>query len=228
MLTVYSSISVHPRVCGEQAGRHADYRVQIGSSPRVRGTGRSILLPMTGSRFIPACAGNRIERPRVSTTDPVHPRVCGEQQIALKKRGLASGSSPRVRGTAVGSSLAPAIKRFIPACAGNSLRKKDEPEPVPVHPRVCGEQTGHRIRAGTQIGSSPRVRGTAAKISAPGPTLRFIPACAGNSAITLSCPPNVAVHPRVCGEQLTDCLATSFSTGSSPRVRGTARSGRVR
>ena len=91
-----------------------------------------------------------------------------------------------------------------------------------VHPRVCGELSRHFGRGSQPTGSSPRVRGTrettcAGNASSPVhprvcgelvmPTdlearnYRFIPACAGNSA--------VSGHVR------------SNADGSSPRVRGT-------
>ena len=70
-------------------------------------------------------------------------------------------------------------------------------------------------------GSSPRVRGTA---SAPGSSsilLRFIPACAGNSAHKYAGSPRSSVHPRVCGEQQLWPREIVQWVGSSPRVRGT-------
>ena len=54
------------------------------------------------------------------------------------------------------------------------------------------------------------------------PTPRFIPACAGNSLAGFALPVFVAVHPRVCGEQLTQTRFARPHRGSSPRVRGTA------
>ena len=149
------------------------------------------------NRFIPAPAGNR-------STDCV--------EISIQ----ASGSSPRLRGTAriharQGKSFVG--DRFIPAPAGNSptsvafwslqlfrgssprLRGTEFTCPLmlarshsPVHPRACGEQTGRGSRPWLRVGSSPRLRGTAATISDPMPliAIRFIPAPAGNSLITMS------------------------------------------
>ena len=55
-----------------------------------------------------------------------------------------------------------------------------------------------------------------------GTELRFIPACAGNSTRIGAQFPAPAVHPRVCGEQFGFAALIVASTGSSPRVRGTA------
>jgi len=49
---------VHPRVRGEQAFRQAVEALQIGSSPRARGTGLGVGASLQPRRFIPACAGN--------------------------------------------------------------------------------------------------------------------------------------------------------------------------
>ena len=51
-------------------------------------------------------------------------------------------------------------------------------------------------------GSSPRVRGTVARIAIEHPRHRFIPACAGNGAFSAITEADPAVHPRVCGERL--------------------------
>ena len=72
-------------------------------------------------------------------------------------------------------------------------------------------------------GSSPRVRGTAHNQRNKLFRGRFIPACAGNRRDQTSIPPTIAVHPRVCGEQLVSKSISSSRHGSSPRVRGTAR-----
>ena len=70
-------------------------------------------------------------------------------------------------------------------------------------------------------GSSPRVRGTVARIAIEHPRHRFIPACAGNGAFSAITEADPAVHPRVCGERLDKKAAGDLQTGSSPRVRGT-------
>ena len=71
----------------------------------------------------------------------VHPRVCGERasKTCAAKRGC----------------------RFIPACAGNALRREALALP--------------------DAGSSPRVRGTLGQQCAAKLGRRFIPACAGNA-----------------------------------------------
>ena len=57
----------------------------------------------------------------------------------------------------------------------------------------------HVERSG--VGSSPRVRGTEDDLQKFGGDVRFIPACAGNSHVVSPYNWQIAVHPRVCGEQ---------------------------
>ena len=217
--------TVHPRVCGERREQNEQEQSYDGSSPRVRGTVARSAERRRLRRFIPACAGNggadRCEPPPCS----VHPRVCGERVRIEGEPGRERGSSPRVRGTAPIPGCTPGETRFIPACAGNGLTLPSPSSPRTVHPRVCGERLDPGDDQGQEFGSSPRVRGTDRWRAADRARRRFIPACAGNGSCCSSkrrCRP---VHPRVCGERLRAGATSEPSTGSSPRVRGTATDG---
>ena len=214
---------VHPRVCGERIPINRKVRMRGGSSPRVRGTGERGADRQPDHRFIPACAGNgRSGRGRWRRTT-VHPRVCGERVSEHFANGVSRGSSPRVRGTEELLGPVAGQRRFIPACAGNGSGPVRRPRWKPVHPRVCGERKGELDIKKIPAGSSPRVRGTEQqhRLDLPGP--RFIPACAGNGARSLHSPASPTVHPRVCGERAHLGDLRHGKTGSSPRVRGTAR-----
>ena len=73
------------------------------------------------------------------------------------------------------------MRRFIPACAGNSSANAKPACWTPVHPRVCGELVRGVVEFRERVGSSPRVRGTPAGDPIEQSDRRFIPACAGNS-----------------------------------------------
>ena len=75
----------------------------LGSSPRVRGTVGVDEHCNLGARFIPACAGNGDALICMVSTNPVHPRVCGERLSLIVSARIAD----------------PFGNRFIPACAGN-------------------------------------------------------------------------------------------------------------
>ena len=91
--------TVHPRVCGEHVRTMNTPSPMAGSSPRVRGTYLAQLKKLHKQRFIPACAGNIVRARFRYTAGSVHPRVCGEHQIMIRKYDPKIGSSPRVRGT---------------------------------------------------------------------------------------------------------------------------------
>ena len=88
-------------MCGEQASATVHGLVELGSSPRVRGTVRTCDYAGERVGIIPACAGNSSipSMSRLDTRD--HPRVCGEQEYKLGTTKLRKGSSPRVRGTEI-------------------------------------------------------------------------------------------------------------------------------
>ncbi len=154
-------------------------------------------------------------------TISVHPRVCGELATATTGFHFVSGSSPRVRGTPFAIAPDRIFRRFIPACAGNSLRVQRQARKSAVHPRVCGELRPNFRKLLKANGSSPRVRGTRAGARMKGKRCRFIPACAGNSTTLNRIRAHGPVHPRVCGELAFASEPRPRRAGSSPRVRGT-------
>ena len=112
-------LTVHPRGCGEQRICATVLPGMPGSSPRVRGTAAVGNVRTVAARFIPAGAGNRRICSPLVDIKPVHPRGCGEQAVSRSTRTWFAGSSPRVRGTVIAILARVAIRRFIPAGAGN-------------------------------------------------------------------------------------------------------------
>ena len=90
------------------------------------------------------------------------------------------GSSPRVRGTVFFDFRHFNRLRFIPAGAGNRMRKRSPLKTTSVHPRGCGEQSLPLCKLNLIGGSSPRVRGTGTHTLLDLGLTRFIPAGAGN------------------------------------------------
>ena len=152
-------------MCGEQPATPTNQHMNLGSSPRVRGTVLHGLTCNHHKGIIPACAGNSINHNASSCCSRDHPRVCGEQTSGILASSYLLGSSPRVRGTASFNLQNSSASGIIPACAGNS------PPPCCLfqiywdHPRVCGEQAWGSTTWARQFG--------------------IIPACAGNSFITV-------------------------------------------
>ena len=211
----------HPRACGELPRFNRCAPVDIGSSPRMRGTRLHPIARLAQYRIIPAHAGNSATdgiRP-LSTSD--HPRACGELRARQRAAQDPLGSSPRMRGTRLLLVSRVEPLRIIPAHAGNS-----HPEHVALvhsadHPRACGELRDDPQNRSTSAGSSPRMRGTPGHHHGEEPVRRIIPAHAGNSASTretISRPPD---HPRACGELELNAAFAQQLAGSSPRMRGT-------
>ncbi len=187
----------------------------------MRGTRQTARGGNRAGRFIPASAGNTWRGAVAATRRAVHPRVCGEHARRFAAVTVSAGSSPRVRGTLYVDRIAAKFVRFIPACAGNTKSLHIEQLGQAVHPRVCGEHIASSRGFSMNRGSSPRVRGTRAGDNYSPLIVRFIPACAGNTASSSGMSGAPAVHPRVCGEHCIRSSSPSFVSGSSPRVRGT-------
>ena len=150
-----------------------------------------------------------------------HPRVCGEHLIRHLSTHNSHGSSPRVRGTRPSSIPCALPARIIPACAGNTPPAIRATTSSADHPRVCGEHRGCKAICLSLRGSSPRVRGTLERAAGVCVKVRIIPACAGNTAVSITRRRVRSDHPRVCGEHDLHQLPVHFGFGSSPRVRGT-------
>ena len=86
--------------------------------------------------------------------------------------------------------------------------------------------SGH-ARGSTSIGSSPPARGTRTAASRSLTTVRFIPACAGNTRSVHGLSRRTSVHPRLRGEHIVSWSVSPTRCGSSPPARGTRRSGHL-
>ena len=107
--------------------------------------------------------------------------MCGEHAACLVSLSAISGSSPRVRGTRLGSTPKTGTRGIIPACAGNTPGGRLPHGGFGDHPRVCGEHSEMLLLQLQNTGSSPRVRGTQRPCCRLWFVLGIIPACAGNT-----------------------------------------------
>ena len=92
--------------------------------------------------------------------------------------------------------------------------------PVSVHPRLRGEYLTASRLLRSCIGSSPPARGILVELRPQRLNLRFIPACAGNTAARATTSRQIPVHPRLRGEYFTAGSIRTSSFGSSPPARG--------
>ena len=79
----------HPRVCGEHGQEVDGVLFAWGSSPRMRGTHMCRQPRRSGSRIIPAYAGNTLAELAENVAGWDHPRVCGEHEV-ISAIGLAA------------------------------------------------------------------------------------------------------------------------------------------
>ena len=114
---------VHPRVCGEANTSRWRSSSMRGPSPRVRGslTWTRTVTAAVGS--IPACAGKPYTIAPHKAKDLVHPRVCGEAACNVDDQHVATGPSPRVRGSLHAGLREEKDDGSIPACAGKPRRR---------------------------------------------------------------------------------------------------------
>ena len=94
---------------------------------------------------------------------------------------ISFGSSPPARGILSGGLPLGFLRRFIPACAGNTSIASLGMFQRPVHPRLRGEYTITGLRVVASSGSSPPARGIRPFLVDKLHHYRFIPACAGNT-----------------------------------------------
>ena len=108
----------------------------------------------------------------------------------------------------------------IPACAGEPVTDPSEPYTLKVYPRVCGGTSIQKAAGCWRAGLSPRVRGNLQQCRFKSPSMRSIPACAGEPSSAEAKHQLQPVYPRVCGGTIASRRPYPVLRGLSPRVRG--------
>ena len=114
----------------------------------------------------------------------VHPRECGGAGFVANFWRCISGPSPRVRGSPYESEPPHALRRSIPASAGEPRSATSSASVREVHPRECGGAEPALSHVGSSSGPSPRVRGSRWDKMLKEKGLRSIPASAGEPGAT--------------------------------------------
>ena len=92
--------------------------------------------------------------------NPVYPRWRGEHGLTLGIESLDRGLSPLARGTLLSLVFPLRVLRFIPAGAGNTVRRQLKMRYVSVYPRWRGEHPYSENLRELARGLSPLARGT--------------------------------------------------------------------
>ena len=152
----------------------------IGSPPRMRGEHGAARCATRDAGITPAYAGRTSYSDRQVRSRRDHPRVCGENRPAFRRRLAAA--------------------RITPAYAGRTLDHSAGRRRIPDHPRVCGENWLVKDLISVEDGSPPRMRGERPIGQARLRQARITPAYAGRTCTSRSTPTRTPDHPRVCGE----------------------------
>ncbi len=159
-------ITVYPRWRGEHTVFYFINRKIPGLSPLARGTPEISVSGQSTGRFIPAGAGNTLLLSAPVNSITVYPRWRGEH---CQSAGLfipGHGLSPLARGTLISASLTSSMARFIPAGAGNTIRRLNLFRNSTVYPRWRGEHISEVYCNSLNLGLSPLARGTLVRVSA--------------------------------------------------------------
>ena len=135
----------HPRGCGENPTRIHRFCCNKGSPPRMRGKRDLIAGILLDRRITPADAGKTLVQWSIVRDTRDHPRGCGENDDAARKKTDAEGitpadagktgghvatvrdgvgSPPRMRGKLSSSSSPAASQRITPADAGKTAFRR--------------------------------------------------------------------------------------------------------
>ena len=214
------SPGVHPRACGGSARVDRIGPDAWGTSPRVRGKRRRRRRRRGWTRYIPARAGEASAAWSMWRLWGVHPRACGGSPVFRANKSYISGTSPRVRGKPGAARPPPKGAGYIPARAGEALRRSRRTGRKRVHPRACGGSRRASLTGYPRPGTSPRVRGKRAAARCSFRASRYIPARAGEAGVGDGHYAGCEVHPRACGGSRRTRRSRQARSGTSPRVRG--------
>ena len=131
----------HPRACGAHIRSSCTSVNQTGSSPRMRGSQEGPVRAQQVHGIIPAHAGLTCSVCEIALMPKDHPRACGAHITPLSRSGIATGSSPRMRGSLSSSIFRYPIVGIIPAHAGLTRSYGRILQERWDHPRACGAHT---------------------------------------------------------------------------------------
>ncbi len=210
----------HPRSCGADVDEVDEVVVLQGSSPLVRGGRMQGRVHQRRRGLIPARAGRTGLTNCPLRFGTAHPRSCGADYQVQPGDTLMSGSSPLVRG-GLRFLLAPiTCLGLIPARAGRTVIAPLSVGSTSAHPRSCGADRQRVCVDGYSPGSSPLVRGGLSRFRRLSGWHGLIPARAGRTRNLRGRRHLLRAHPRSCGADMRPLRGETWSSGSSPLVRG--------
>ena len=183
-LAAMSRVKDHPRVCGENVNIAERIYHKAGSPPRMRGKLFMKHTSSSSNRITPAYAGKTFTAVISINLPKDHPRVCGENAVAVAVFVAFPGSPPRMRGKQFACGVGRRNVRITPAYAGKTRTNLHSYLPRWDHPRVCGENYFCHFTVYRQQGSPPRMRGKPCFHAPSFTSSRITPAYAGKTIAT--------------------------------------------
>ena len=190
----------HPRMRGEDSIGKIARSNASGSPPHARGRPHRGVRRVVLHRITPACAGKTQIASPIWWYSSDHPRMRGEDLVAVTGGGGVFGSPPHARGRPIFCRLGASPVGITPACAGKTKLSSDISAFKPDHPRMRGEDGTLTAPAAAIAGSPPHARGR--------PRLR-LPTVGGATD-----------HPRMRGEDACLKYVVNKVRGSPPHARG--------
>ena len=151
---------------------------------------------------------------------PDHPRMRGEDALAVAALPMGIGSPPHARGRPTQYGRRAISCGITPACAGKTARRGGTSAISRDHPRMRGEDRFASSLMWPRRGSPPHARGRLDASRAhiiPG---RITPACAGKTRVPGPTGSGGWDHPRMRGEDSRIGRESTSPFGSPPHARG--------
>ena len=186
----------------------------------MRGRHQAVQPPPRQRGNTPAYAGKTQSAYGCTCPDRKHPRVCGEDKMALSSSESHSETPPRMRGRPRQACPLDLDTGNTPAYAGKTSYASDPCTHARKHPRVCGEDSMASIASMAPWETPPRMRGRQNLTASPSGEQGNTPAYAGKTSPVTTNEISRRKHPRVCGEDPAYCVKSSPVTETPPRMRG--------
>ncbi len=215
------------------------------SSPRERGSSRARRRPHDARVVVPARAGVIPAPPARPRARRSRPRASGGHPADAQARILQDASSPRERGSSLFSGMWPLGGSVVPARAGvippscSSPRSSAHRRVVPARagvipqsgpcricrrsrPRASGGHPSSSALTARMVSSSPRERGSSARVAVRPDRPRVVPARAGVIRCRQSGRSAARGRPRASGGHPLPKVWKRTHRASSPRERGSS------
>ena len=176
-----TAAEVYPRTGGGNAISALILGIMLGLSPHGRGKRHQIHLSLLSFGSIPARAGETKVGNHYGITVGVYPRTGGGNALDVQNWKVFQGLSPHGRGKPMPADFMSALRRSIPARAGETSSSVCSKSFCKVYPRTGGGNALFLTGAGIANGLSPHGRGKRYRDSCVPPRRGSIPARAGET-----------------------------------------------